>query len=238
MRSESIGSSMPSLASEESPPTDKNGMKTLSVAGQAVTSSEKTAIHALLMAAMASTETSAQNTHVTTPPRATAKSDGAQEEETIETPQKNLIGLFRSPKRKQSQTEANPQDTTTETLNDVGPMRSSIDSSPSATSDDESPKREHPGDETPSNKQQKVKRSRIGSLKKGPRIMDDGMVEEPAKRPLFGSTGTNGDSMETPKAKGEGKKNELTPVSARCLDFKRMHVNEAKAESAIDSIAK
>ena len=238
--------SMPSLGSEESPPTG-NDMKTISVAGSVPdqpTSSEKTAVNALLMAAMAMTEMSGQNTQVSTPPAQTSKPDGTQEDH-FDTPQKNLMGLFRSPKRKQSATEPNPHDTTTSSLNNANaaPMGtgmrrgSSQESSPSAASDEDSPKRELPGDQTPSN-QQKVKRSRLGSLKKGPRNLDNEMAHDPLKRPLFASSSNN--NMETPKNKGEGKKQDLTPVSARCIDFRKMHVNTPPnppkhSETTIDS---
>ena len=241
---------MPSLASEESP-SNQNAGKTPKAIQEATanlpretTSSEKTAVNALLMAAMAMTEMSGQNSKESTPPTGTNKSDGTQEENLV-TPQKNLMGLFRSPKRKQSESEANPQDTTSSfpassTMRDNG----SQESSPSGASDEESPKREHPGDETPSN-QQKIKRSRIGSMKK-PATKDLGkaaMNEDTPNRRLFGQKDTiDNDNMvmETPKTKGEGPKQDLTPVSARCIDFRKMNVNEPAiqpkhSETALDS---
>jgi hypothetical protein len=42
----------------------------------------------------------------------------------------------------------------------------------------------------------------------------------------------NIDMMTTPKTKGDGKKNELTPVSARCIDFRKMHVNDTNSTQA------
>lgn len=241
-RTHSNESGEPSLASEESP-TTTNGMKTVSVAGRTLerpTSSEKTAVNALLMAAMAMTEMSGQDTEVSTPPTQASKPDGTQEDN-FDTPQKNLLGLFKSPKRKQSTDEANPQDTTTTSSNDAdkeGMRMGCQESSPSgATSEDSSPKREPPSGITPSN-QQKVKRSRIGTLEKGPRNQEDELNHDHLKRPLFG---TSDNKMETPQTKGEGKKQDLTPVSARCIDFRKMHVNESpqqpkQIEKTVDSM--
>jgi hypothetical protein len=205
-------------------------MKTVSVAGASAmpepTSSEKTAVNALLMAAMAMTEMSGHDTQAATPPPA-ARTDGPIEDN-HETPQRNLLGAFKSPKRKQSEA-ANPQDLSSYPAD--GPTRGddSQASSPSAGSDEDSPKREHPGDDTPSN-QQKTKRSRIGSLKKVTRKLGSEMSETPNKavRP----PNKNIDMMMTPKTKGDGKKNELTPVSARCIDFRKMHVNDTNSTQA------
>jgi hypothetical protein len=225
--------SMPSLASdtgEESPAERKTGdMKTVSVAGASAmpepTSSEKTAVNALLMAAMAMTEMSGHDTQATTPPPA-AKNGPIEDDH--ETPQRNLLGAFKSPKRKQSEA-ANPQDLSSYPAD--GPTRggSSETSSPCPGSDEDSPKREHPGNDTPSN-QQKTKRSRIGSLKKGPRNLGSEMSETPMK--AAPPSHKKNDMMTTPKTKGDGKKNELTPVSARCIDFRKMHVNDTNSTQA------
>jgi hypothetical protein len=99
------------------------------------------------------------------------------------------------------------------------------DSSPSADDcdDEDSPKREYPGhDETPS-QHHKVKRSRIGSLQKGSHgLRAEATTSAKAKAAGF--------AYNTPKnnKKGEGQ-NDLTPVSARCIDFRKMHVNESGA---------
>jgi hypothetical protein len=224
--------SMPSLASEESPAERKtDDVKTISVAGASSipepTSSEKTAVNALLMAAMAMAEMSGQsNESVSTPPAGQKMEVDPTTEENFETPQKNLMKKFKSPKRKKSSESeaANPQDTSTQpNAAEYRRQGSGHDSSPSSNSDDESPKREHPGDDTPSNAQ-KVKRSRIGSLKKGPRNLGDDLSDE-----MLGNRvqAVIDNSFSTPQTKGKSQNGDLTPVSARCIDFKKMHVNEA-----------
>jgi hypothetical protein len=95
--------SMPSLASEESPAERKtDDMKTVSVAGASampeLMSSEKTAVNALLMAAMAMTEISGHDTQATTPPPPAVKMDELIEDN-HKTPQRNLLGAFKSPKQ-------------------------------------------------------------------------------------------------------------------------------------------
>lgn len=256
--------SMPSLGSEELSPAERKTddvATTITVSSTSVmpdpNTAEKTAVHALLMAAMAMTEmsgTSTTNTNtntntngngnvggmtikqdVSTPPgvvKQQEEQEQEEEEETYETPQKNLLRQFQSPKRKQSETAANPQDEVV-----AGSMmrrRSGEESSsPSAggseyDDDEESPKREHPGEETPS-LQQKIKRSRIGSLKKTTRNLGNEMADDHKK--WNGNSNNTSMVMETPKTKGEGPKTELTPVSARCIDFRKMHVNEAKTNT-------
>ena len=254
--------SMPSLASEESPssgPRKTNDKKTVSVTGASSipepTSSEKTAVNALLMAARAmasmSGGTEAAATTTTEPPEeekieaaSTPPSNNhtksTEENDEFVTPQKNLLGAFKSPKRKQQDSEgddaANPQDTTTAQAYSSEYRRQSNgeDSSPSTTSadgDDDSPKREHPGDETPSNVQ-KIKRSRIGSLKKGPpRNLGNDM--EGGATTTSSSTTAMDISYNTPQTKGKLQNNDLTPVSARCIDFKKMHVNELQSTREI-----
>ena len=223
--------SMPSLASEISPGTGKSSDESSNISIVDVgaklhepTSSEKTAVNALLMAAMAMTEMSA-NPVATTPPKVDGvKSDNGDQ---YETPPKRFVDKFTSPKRKQS-----PTDNGAKVI--AGAMRKeavSDDSSPSNIDDsddaeDDSPKREPPGDVTPS-VNHKVKRSRIGSTRKIPRNLGDEMSKDRndtklAARPFAFSE----ECAETPNVKTKGKIAELTPVSARCIDFRKMHVNE------------
>ena len=212
------------------------------------TTAEKTAVNALLMAAVAMTEMSGQPTATTT---TTAPSDSTPQvsnaatppdsrHESMEggdykTPQKNLLRQFQSPKRKQGDTEESPVDHRDSSLNRVQMRRlgenSSTESSPSGgvaedgDENDDSPKRElsEMSDLTPS-VQQKNKKSRIGSVRKGGRVLE--MAHSTMGSPM---------SLQTPKhVKGENSNKDLTPVSARCIDFKRMHVHETKQESSTD----
>lgn len=187
------------------------------------TSSEKTAVNALLMAAMAMTEMGSQTAAPAAPPATTSTPPkryvtGAATA-TYETPPKrDLAEKFRSPKRK----------TTPMSTDRRGSSGTLPDSSPSALSDycddEDSPKREYPGhDETPS-QHHKVKRSRIGSLRKGSHGLGAEITDAAkAKAAAF--------AYSTPKnnKNAEGKINDLTPVSARCIDFRKMHVNESGA---------
>jgi len=105
--------------------------------------------------------------------------------------------------------------------------------------DEESPKREHPGDGTPS-LHQKVKRSRLGSLKKGARLLE--REKSNSDQHFLETTSANNGvlpmEMTTP-AKGTGgvKIADLTPVSARCIDFQKMRVNDSTSDPAVvDSV--
>lgn len=217
--------SMPSLTPEESQsPSDQKGEKLTTQSQESSVLSdpntaEKTAVNALLMAAVAMTEMSGQTPTkappASTPPRTKpSKSDPTEE---YHTPQKNLLRQFQSPKRKKAAEDADTG---------ASPRRldggSSAESSPS-TNTDESPKREHSGTDFTPSVQQKTKRSRIGSLKKGAqRQLSNEMnaeSEAESSSPMV---------LATPKHAKKTLKNELTPVSARCLDFKRMHVHETE----------
>jgi hypothetical protein len=221
---------MPSLGSEESSPPleSKHGIKredppTLETAS----SSEKTAVNALLMAAMAMTEMSTKNKTSTPPPHPiNVKSEAAEpEEEEYETPQKNLLKKFNSPKRKQSDIEfRNP-------IGNGEPINGDNSSSPSVGSDeDDSPKRDYPGNNTPHSNQQKVKRSRLGSHKKLPRNLGSEWEHKKLASSVLNGFGDAAAALSTPKTKGQKKDKDLTPVSARCIDFRNMHVNEANAK--------
>jgi len=264
---------MPSLSSEESPKSRKSEKKTKAkgasdipppstserAAVNALESSEKTAVNALLMAARAMTEMSgpgvgAKNgsndgaSMVATPPMANGqgntKDDGTPEscimrtEDEFETPQKNLLGKFMSPKRKASEAEHSEArehlgDQNEETAD--GPLRKkkNVQRSQSrerSEDDDDSPKREYPGDGTPA-VEQKVKRSRLGSTKKGAEndIITQSVVES-RDSPM---------EMETPAKAKTSKVSDLTPVSARCIDFKKMRVNDSSSDPAVvDSTSK
>lgn len=237
--------SVPSLASSATSPNDSNLEEeeyTISTAekkrsvSEAPNTAERTAVNALLMAAAAMPEFAEQpvvkleptqdNAPLSTPPdiRMTKVDESSQEE--YETPQKNLFKQFQSPKRKQS-------DTDLQDVKDHGPMRgggtSSSESSPSGADDndneEESPKRELAEMTVTPSVAQKVKRSRVGSLiKEGPNrnLGREMAVDETSSRI---KTAASPMMMETPKQKKPTKVTELTPVSARCIDFKRMQVN-------------
>lgn len=292
---------MPSLTSSEESPTSSSGGKLdLFGAGNSVAklpqptaaeraavnqleSSEKTAVNALLMAAMAMTEMCSSNDNnsnsggginspsvtesndfgklqdtATTPPvsntYAGKSNDGTPEsnildaEDNFETPQRNLLGKFMSPKRKA--TEASTMETRYSEATPMSeePIRKKIqqtyknaimkedDDSDSDDEDDESPKREHPGDGTPG-MQQEVKRSRLGSLKKGTRLMAQQLsnggsahFDSDKKSSNAGATAMD---VATPAKGKEGSVTDLTPVSARCIDFKKMRVNDSGTDPAI-----
>jgi hypothetical protein len=231
---------MPSLSSEETSPGERkvDDSRRISAKGASrisePTSSEKTAVNALLMAAMAMTEMGSQ-TAAPTPSPATTRTPpksyemGAATETEYTTPPKRLLAeKFRSPKRKTTPKRKTSPLVSTDRQGSSGTLP---DSSPSVggddCDDDDSPKREYPGhDETPS-QHHKVKRSRIGSLRKGPHGSGADMIDAAkAKASAF--------AYNTPKNKkqGEGQINEMTPVSARCIDFRKMHVNEGADPAA------
>ena len=222
--------SMPSLASEVSPADSKfEETKTVSAAGASKipepTSSEKTAVNALLMAAMAMTEMGA---HETTAPKSDTKMpyvDRNHSKAPYETPPKAQVSreTTNNPDRAQSTSDERTQE-----------ARPTV--SPTVASEDEdSPKRDLP-DSTPCN-QQKVKRSRIGSHRKGPRNlgeeMNDGAPPDEKMSPAHVYSNYNGGNpiVETPDSKIRGKKEEITPVSARCIDFRRMNVTGAQDQT-------
>lgn len=251
-------SSMPSLASEESPvessasttrPAAGENRPSTSAATEAPTTDEKTAVNALLMAAVAMTEMSsaqsedaATNQPEGTPPVSSAtrnsindttppysrSNDQSMDHGEYETPQKNLLKQFQSPKRMKADSSSTSPGSQQECF--VGKMRRSGESgsgtSPDAPAcddnDDDSPKRElsEMSDLTPS-VQQKSKKSRIGSVRKGSRVLD--MAPQPSpmalETPKHATRGAGGNPATT---------SDLTPVSARCIDFKRMHVHEVK----------
>jgi hypothetical protein len=237
---------MPSLASEESPTAGGKVAQNQNFEGarnmpppntteraavNALQSSEKTAVNALLMAAMAMTGLSGtdndyckeQNGEATTPPTKNGQQDDGTPEQTnrteseFETPQKNLLGKFMSPKRKHG----------AEILEDHKEMGEDQSDSEARNGDDvdddeDSPKREHPGDRTPAI-EQKAKRTRLGSTRKG-----TGTTQ--AK-----GTKTMGSPMEmaTPAKGTGGTLPDLTPVSARCIDFQKMRVHDSTSDPAV-----
>ena len=228
---------------------------------EALKSSEKTAINALLMAAMAMTEMAGDNDSsatarekrqdaaARTSPLTNRESNASTHEspeatnrstdDNFETPQRNLFKKFMSPKRKVGDRNEEDKYLPTDDASKF-PSRalSSSDAYRETEEDDEddSPKREHPGDGTPS-LLQKVKRSRLGSLKKGARLLEREISNGDQE-----GTSTNGVlpmEMSTP-AKSTGGVNiaDLTPVSARCIDFKKMRVNDSSSDPAVvDSIS-
>jgi hypothetical protein len=161
------------------------------------TTSEKTAVNALLMAAMAMTEMGGSD-DVSTPPK-----KDEQDYSTPPTKGDSLSKNSRTPKRKQSPMDA---------------MASAESSSPDSVehqaqaltdkSVPDSPLRQDAG-MTPSQAPQ-VKRTRIGSVRKT----------------VDASNTNNKLPYTTPKQpkNGDGT-TDLTPVSARCIDFRKMNVN-------------
>lgn len=194
---------------------------------EAATSSEKTAVNALLMAAMAMTEMSNKN-DAATPPAMQKEGEDPEPGEDVEyeTPQKNLLHKFNSPKRKVADRDG-PVENVDPSADDMR-VDENTDSSPSESSEDDSPKRDHPGDNTPISNGQKVKRSRLGSHKKFPRNLGNEMDHQKLASSILGGLNA-ADVNTTPKTKGQAKNSDLTPVSARCIDFRKMHVNETNA---------
>ena len=207
--------SMPSLSSErtdtmsdDTSPGERKVDESVGGSGNSKvkaspTSSEKTAVNALLMAAMAMTEMGGGAPNdVSTPPKA----DSA---DYTTPPTKDPLAKNRTPKRKQSPMDAMVQHAAGDSsspnaaIGDTQSQASSDKSSPSnsdTTSD---------GGMTPSPAPQ-LKRSRIGSIRK----------------PTDTSNTAKKFPFTTPKQpkNGDGT-TDLTPVSARCIDFRKMNVN-------------
>ncbi|KAG7357144.1 Tesmin/TSO1-like CXC domain protein [Nitzschia inconspicua] len=201
--------SMPSLASEESP-TGRGGFqrhaelaKTVppnTPAIESMPSSEQTAVDALLMAARAMTEMTElqEGTSVNAADAATPPIMNGYQND--ESPEDNM----RTAQRNLLDKFKSPK----RKLGD-GDKGTNDDTCDNAT--DTSPKRDHPhGDLS-----EFSKRTRLGSLING---SDDGLSE------------THNDAMEmsTPAKGTSGALSDLTPVSARCIDFQNMRVNDAK----------
>lgn len=182
-----------------------------------VTSSEKTAVSALLMAAAAMTEmVSSDDAETATPPAKTTSSRQPMEED-FETPQKNLFNKFNSPKRKQGDREPPKM-----------PIENgSVSEEQSSSGDDDSPRRDFERNNTPHSNQQKVKRSRIGSHTKFTKTLGNDFDPKQVASGVLASM-----DYSTPNTKGQFKTADLTPVSARCIDFRNMHVNETTTAQA------
>lgn len=203
--------SMPSMASEESPSGGRGlqrqaeGPKTVppnTPAIETMPSSEQTAVDALLMAARAMTGMSGP------------QEDGSTDSADAQTP----------PIMNGSQNDASPEENMrTAQRNLLGkfmsPKRKVEDAS--GISEDSS---NHRGDER-TNGGMGTNTTEI-SPKRSRRVMNDGDSGHP-------ETGSR-DAMETSTpAKGTGGTlKDLTPVSARCIDFKNMRVNDATADTA------
>ncbi|VEU41821.1 unnamed protein product [Pseudo-nitzschia multistriata] len=276
-RAPSESGSMPSneSSSEESPVAGSSKIRTVQnsnrgmpipstaerAAVNALQSSEKTAVNALLMAAMAMTEMSGQDqtgnhtsgtsSAATTPPLNNLANNNNRHyspegtvrgaDDHFETPQRNLLKKFMSPKRKVSDRNAETIPSTKNTNSDDHVESRNLEYSDAyQNGDEDSPKREHPGDGTPS-LLQKVKRSRLGSLKKGARLLE--RVKSNGDQHVTETTTTETNSevlpmeMATPAKEKGAKIAALTPVSARCIDFKNMRVNDSSSDRAVvDSI--
>jgi hypothetical protein len=243
--------SSPSLTSENSPVEPKlEEVSTVSTTGASnipePTSSEKAAVNALLMAAMAMAEMGSSSSSLVAAVRSPQSSDvGSPEvkeppdETYYETPIKarDLSEKLRDSKRQQpmaSEIQKNGAQYPKLTANEA--RTSFSDNGSTVETDDDSPKRDLP-DETSSGQHPKVKRSRIGSHRKGIRNLGEEMSSdhvnvENVSFPFnsYGHDYAGVDTMveTTPRAK-TGKKEEITPVSARCIDFRRMNVNEPRA---------
>lgn len=209
--------SMPSLASEESPTGGRGlqrhaeGPKTLQPntppSIETLPSSEQTAVNALLMAARSMTGVADSrkepNAEATTPPIM----NGIQNEGSPDESKTVQRSLFTSPKRKAEDTNGSLEKL-------MGQQGGAEDSNGDAVhnGNDTSPKREHSGDDS-----KYAKRSRLGSSRNG------GEDDE-----------TKDDAMEmaTPAKGKTGALTELTPVSARCIDFKNMRVSDIQSGAA------
>jgi hypothetical protein len=244
--------SSPSLTSENSPVEPKlDEVRTVSTTGASnipePTSSEKAAVNALLMAAMAMTEMGSSSSSLTAAVRSPQSSDVGSpkvkeppDDSYCETPPKaiDLSEKLRDTKRQQPMAlEIQKNEDTQYAKLTANEARTSFsDNGSTVETDDDSPKRDLP-DETFSGQHPKVKRSRIGSHRKGIRNLGEEMISddvnvENVSFPFntYGHAYAGVDTMveTTPKAK-TGKKEEITPVSARCIDFRRMNVHEHRA---------
>lgn len=184
---------------------------------------EKTAVNALLMAAMVMTEQaeSGDSKVAATPPTmndtpTVGKQDTPESVSTAadnyETPQRNLMSKFASPKRKAI--EATKTDAVSARGSDHEQYRNP--NADDENEDDESPKLDYPGDgdghnAAPSEEGQKVKRSRCSARRSSCAAMD---LATPAK---------GGDDAAMPS---------ITPVTARIIDFKKMRVGDSPAPTS------
>lgn len=164
-------------------------------------------------------------------------------DEHFETPQRNLLKKFMSPKRKvgDRNAEYDPSTSTNDYDNHIESrnLESADAYNKNGDDDEDSPKREHPGDGTPS-LLQKVKRSRLGSLRKGAQLLErvKSNGDEHVLETATTISGVLPMEMATPaKEKGGVKIADLTPVSARCIDFKNMRVNDSTSDhTVVDSV--
>lgn len=201
--------SMPSLGSEESP-TECKGTRTGAEGGKVVPpntslvgslhSSEKTAVSALLMAARAMAETS--SSPATTPPtKINNESEGTSDGHNYSTPQRNLLVRFTSPKRKALEASTGQGDEPIRCVKKELPEENRTNKGTGFS--------QHSANET-----HDVKRSRIGSVRKS----DEGKS--------MSQNGGGAIEMTTPAKGTTYVQADLTPVSARCIDFKNLSVDD------------
>lgn len=214
---------MPSLASEESP-TGGRGLQRHAEGPKPVPpntplidtlpSSEQTAVNALLMAARAMTEMtgpynqkSPDESEARTPPVTNASESEGTPDESMRTAQRNLLVKFTSPKRKAGNAVVKSEDTFIQNNTDR-PGANGVAG--------------NKNDDTFGEDVQFAKRSRLGLLKKDPEVdsRNDNKTKDDAME------------MSTPAKGTSGTLTDLTPVSARCIDFKNMRVNDPKDSPA------
>lgn len=216
----------------------------------ALQSPEKVAVNALLMAAIAMTEMGGEkkSSESILTPSSSSKKNTSSPEDTgrsggqFETPQRYFLKKFKSPKLNASNaTQNNSRSQNRETHpGDLCPFvhkpLSSVEQFVNDDGDDdESPKRDRENaDGLTTSIDKKAKRSCLGTAKKDILFHDRehiGIIEQ--------SLGAVPMAMATP-AKSTvaivGKPiTDLTPVSARCIDFKKMRVNDASNDPALST---
>jgi hypothetical protein len=218
---------MPSLASEESP-TSGRGLQrhvdwqrtvepnTPSI--ETLPSSEQTAVNALLMAARVMTEATkplkhASGEEVRTPSTINGIENDGTPDDSVRTAQRNLLGKFISPKRK--------ADDTVETSEDPS---SRIQANRQKGTSKSKGGEKNKCTESSEDSVQFTKRTRLNSL--GKDRSDD------CRRDA--NIDNDATAISTP---AKGKRNtlcltKLTPVSARCIDFKNMSISDTKGSPA------
>lgn len=214
--------SMPSLAasSSDTSPEEKHDESAKTAKMPAPEESDSgSAVNTLLMAAYAMTEFQAQST-------TTAKSESPKDTKpaaasSFGTPKKQgrKTLIFRaSPKRKSEETRAleGSNNHQTDTKHDSEQREDDDSGNKSKPTVDE----EEESAATPMD-QRSLKRTRLGSARKknNSEKSEDGTGEPTTESSPVAML------QETPNQKPE-KADKLTPVSARCIDFRRMNVNE------------
>jgi hypothetical protein len=205
--------SMPSLAasSSDTSPEERHDATTKQGAVDLADGESSGTVNSLLLAAMAMTEFQSRNTTASDFQQAQEWSVDEQVADAnvqLHKPRRPKVALA-SPKRKSSHV----------------PNRNDV--SDGAVARASSPGTEKPIDGRVASPldPREIKRTRLGSVfQEIPWIKNEDITEG---TPDNAEAGEHTPSLETPNPKAGGV-DKLTPISARCLDFRRMHVDEKK----------